>query len=87
MLHHTISHHTKLYRSLYCIHARTLSPTQGSMRGREGRTAFLSELKLHGVEESFLISDRDDVCVSLTEIGWKSKYVEVLEINRPHEAV
>lgn len=53
------------------------------MKGREGRSAFISELLALGVEESFLASDKDDVSVVLSEIGWKSKSVEILEINRP----
>jgi len=55
----------------------------GSMKGREGRTAFMEELAALGVPETFQASDRDDVVVALQEVGWKSKSVEILEINRP----
>jgi hypothetical protein len=36
-----------------------------------------------GVTETFEKSDKNDIPVNLLEIGWKSKYVEILEINRP----
>ena len=55
----------------------------GSMKGREGRAAFMDELVALGVPETFQASDRDDVVVALKEVGWKSKSVEILEINRP----
>ena len=53
------------------------------MKGREGRSAFMSELASLGVEETFSASDKEDISVVLSEIGWKSKSVEILEINRP----
>jgi hypothetical protein len=55
----------------------------GSTKEREGRKTFMEELVLLGVTETFEKSDRNDVPVTLSEIGWKSKYVEILEINRP----
>eukprot|EP00596_Hydrurales_sp_CCMP1899_P010677 CAMPEP_0119051226 /NCGR_PEP_ID=MMETSP1177-20130426/72908_1 /TAXON_ID=2985 /ORGANISM="Ochromonas sp, Strain CCMP1899" /LENGTH=329 /DNA_ID=CAMNT_0007030357 /DNA_START=79 /DNA_END=1068 /DNA_ORIENTATION=+ len=55
----------------------------GSTKEREGRKSFMEELVLLGVTETFEKSDRNDVPVTLSEIGWKSKYVEILEINRP----
>lgn len=53
------------------------------MKGREGRDAFMSELLLNGVTETFQISDKHDISVNLPEIGWKEKSVEILEFNRP----
>ena len=53
------------------------------MKGREGRTAFITELQTLGIPDSFIASDRDDVSVYLPEIGWKSKSVEIIEFNRP----
>ena len=55
----------------------------GSMKGREGRTAFLEQLLALGVSEAFPVSDRDDTVVELSAVGWKAKSVEILEINRP----
>lgn len=53
------------------------------MKGREGREAFMSQLLLMGVKETFQSSDKHDINVNLPEIGWKEKSVEILEFNRP----
>ena len=53
------------------------------MRGREGRDTFLQEIATLGIIESFPLNDRNDVKVVLSEVGWKEKYVEILELNRP----
>jgi hypothetical protein len=60
---------------------------QGSMKEREGRAAFSAQLALLGINQTFQTSDKDDVRVSLLEIGWKAKYVEILELNRPTDSV
>jgi hypothetical protein len=62
-------------------------PLQGSMKEREGRAAFSAQLALLGINQTFQTSDKDDVRVSLLEIGWKAKYVEILELNRPTDSV
>eukprot|EP00607_Mallomonas_marina_P009004 CAMPEP_0182417758 /NCGR_PEP_ID=MMETSP1167-20130531/2195_1 /TAXON_ID=2988 /ORGANISM="Mallomonas Sp, Strain CCMP3275" /LENGTH=245 /DNA_ID=CAMNT_0024591515 /DNA_START=141 /DNA_END=879 /DNA_ORIENTATION=- len=54
----------------------------GSGRGRHGRDAFLQELLIQGVPETFN-PPSEDIPVALKGVGWKQKDVELLEINRP----
>jgi hypothetical protein len=57
------------------------------MKEREGRAAFSAQLALLGIQQTFQTSDKDDIRVSLLEIGWKAKYVEILELNRPTDSI